>query len=398
MILKMKLKKIKWLKAVAAALAVAMTLGFAGCDTGDGDSSSDSSDVSGADEVQTVVRKVGYIFRESAAELTYSGQICEQRERASNRSSMETCYIENVPLSQFEEAVEALAAEGCTDIVACSPTYMNVVNSSVAKKYMNLDFICFGDLSDSMNISAYSECPYQGAYVAGLVASFNSKTKKIGVVADTALPGTFPVINAVQLGTLVVNDGGAEVYVAGAEKNSEIEEAIDALLENECDVIVCYTNSGHSEDYCQKKGVKFIGNLDYTDYEHDYSNMLMYFYCRRDDYFLAQFKSMKLDTWSPDVFVGEMSNNVVNVSSALPAAENGSQHLIDAIVPLLTKGSAKVFKGPIKDTNGSTRYLETDIMTDQQIDAMDWYVQGVKRAGNFRKMGDPPKSTLEIKS
>lgn len=395
----MTLKKTKWLKAIAAALALVMTLGFAGCDGGSGDSSSDSSDVSDANGEQTVTHKVGYIFRESVEELTFAGQICEQRERSSNRSSMETCYIDNVPLSQFEEAVEALSAAGCTDIVACSPTYLNVVNSSVAKKYMNLDFICFGDLTDSLNISAYYESPYQGAYVAGLVASYNSKTKKIGVVADTALPGTYPVINAVQLGTLVVNDGGAEVYVAGAEKNSEIEEAIDALLDNDCDVIVCYTNSGHSADYCQKKGVKFIGNLDYSDYENDYSNMLMYFYCRRDDYFLAQFKSMKLDSWTPDAFVGEMGNNVVNVSSALPAAENGSQHLIDAIVPHLTNGSAKVFKGPLKDANGSTRYLETDVMTDKQIDAMDWYVQGVKRAGNFRKMvADPPRSSLEIKS
>lgn len=392
-------KKIKWLRMIAAALALVMTLGFTGCSGGTGDESSESSDSSGSDDEQAKIRKVGYIFRESASDLSFAAQICEQRERASNRSSVDTCYIENVTLSDFEAAVEALSAEGCTDIVACSPTYMNIVNSSVAKKYMNLKFICFGDLSDSYNISAYSENPYQGAYVAGLVASYNSKTKKIGVVADSALPGTYPVINAVQLGTLVINDGGAEVYVAGAEKNSEIEEAIDALLENDCDVIVCYTNSGHSADYCQKKGVKFIGNLDYSGLEQEYSKMLMYFYCRRDDYFLAQFKAMKLDTWTPDVFIGEMGNNVINVSSALDAAENGSQHLIDAIVPHLTTGSAKVFKGPLKDTDGNTRYLEQETMTAKQVDAMNWYVLGVKKAGNFRKMvADPPRSTLEIKT
>lgn len=394
----MTLKKIKWLRMIGAALALVMTLSFAGCSGGSDDDSSSSSDTSGEEEPEKI-HKVGYIFRESASELSFAGQICEQRERASNRSSMETCYIENVPLSQFEDAVAALSAEGCTEIVACSPTYLNVVNSSVAKKYMNLNFICFGDLTDGRNISAYSEDPYQGAYVAGLVASYNSKTKKIGVVADSALPGTYPVINAVQLGTLMVNDGGAKVYVAGAEKNSEIEEAIDALLENGCDVIVCYTNSGHSADYCQKKGVKFIGNLDYTDYEQEYSKMLMYFYCRRDDYFLAQFKSMKLNTWVPDEFVGEMGNNVVNVSSALSEAANGTQHLIDAIVPLLTSGSAKVFKGPLKDTNGNTRYLELETMTIKQIDTMDWFVQGVRRVGNFRKpVPDPLLSSLEVKS
>lgn len=394
----MTFKKIKWLRAIAAALALVMALGFAGCSGGTGDDSSSSSDTSG-DEEPEKIHKVGYIFRESASELTFAGQICKQRERASNRSSMETCYIENVPLAQFEDAVAALSAEGCTEIVACSPTYLNVVNSSVAKKYLNLKFICFGDLTDGMNISAYSENPYQGAYVAGLVASYNSKAKKIGVVADSALPGTYPVINAVQLGTLMLDDGGAKVYVAGAEKNSEIEEAIDALLENGCDVIVCYTNSGHSADYCQKKGVKFIGNLDYSDYENEYSKMLMYFYCRRDDYFLAQFKAMKLDTWTTDVFIGDMGNNVVNVSGALSAADNGSQHLIDAIVPHLTNGSAKVFKGPLKDTNGNTRYLEQETMTDKQIDAMNWYVLGVKTIGNFRKLvSNPPESSLEIKS
>lgn len=394
-------KKINWLsllRIIAAALAMSMTLAFAGCDNGTGDESSESSDTSGSEEEQEKIHKVGYIFRESASDFSFAAQIAQQRERASNRSSVETCYIENVALSDFEGAVQALSDAGCTDIVACSPTYTNVVNSSVAKKYLNLQFICFGDLTDGLNISAYSESPYQGAYVAGLVANFNSKTKKVGVVADAALPNTYAVINAVELGTQMVNDGGAEVYVAGAEKNSEIEEAIDALIDSGCDVIVCYTNSGHSADYCQKKGIKFIGNLDYSDCEQDYSKMLMYFYCRRDDYFLAQFKAMKLNTWYPDEFIGEMSNNVIFVSEALDEAADGSQHLIDAIVPYLMQGTAKVFKGPLKDTNGDTKYLETEVMTDKQIDAMDWYVLGVKRVGNFRKMNpEIPTNNFEIK-
>ena len=177
-------KHTKALRYIAAAMAIAMTIGFTGCSNGTGESSSDSSTVSDTPDEQTEYHKVGYIFRESASDGSFAAQMCEQRERASNRSSMDTCYIENVSLSDFEGAVKTLSDAGCTDIVACSSAYANLVQS-VAKKYLDLNFICFGTLTGGINVSAYSESLYQGAYVAGLVANFNSDTKKIGVVADT---------------------------------------------------------------------------------------------------------------------------------------------------------------------------------------------------------------------
>ncbi len=382
-------KRFFWARFFSAALALIITLGFAGCSGGtDEGSSSESSETSGDQEMEEP-RKVGYIFRETVDEGSFTAQISEQRTRASNRSSVETCYIDNVTVSDFEEAVRVLSEAGCTDIVSCSPTYANVLNS-VAKKYLNLGFISFGSFNGGVNVSAYNESLYQGAYIAGFVAEFNSKASKIGVVADTALPGAVAVVNAVELGAQLNQDGGAEVFAAGAEKDKEIEKAIDALLAKNCDVIVCYTNSGHSADYCQKKGVKFIGCLDYSDRENEYSNMLMYFYSLRDSYFLAQFKSMKMDMWVSDEYIGDMSNGVVNVSEALNAAD-GTQKLIDAIIPPITSGRARVFKGPLKDTENNVKYLETDEMTDSQIENMDWYVRGVTIVGNFREQ----RTTIE---
>ena len=49
-------------------------------------------------------------------------------------------------------------------------------------------------------------------------------------------------------------------------------------------------------------------------------------------------------------------------------------------------------------TNGNVKYLETDIMNDNQIAAMDWYVQGVEVIGNFRKaQTDVAPNNFEIK-
>lgn len=384
-------RKPKWMIFLAAALSLTMTLGFTGCSNGtENESSSESSDVSGDGDEEIEVHKVGYIFRENVSDFGFASQICEQRERASNRSSVETCYIDGVTITDFEDAVKKLSEAGCTDIVSCSPAYTNMLNA-VARNYMDLDFISFGALTDGINVSAYSEATYQGAYVAGLVAEFNSKAKKIGVVADPALSNVVAVINAVELGSQINQDGGATVYAAGAEEKRDIEKAVDALINKGCDVIICYTELGYSADYCEKKGVPFIGCLDYSDREMEYSNMLMYFYCQRDSYFLAQFKEMKMGSWSTSEYIGDMSNSIVNVSSALDAADEGSQALIEALVPYITSGAALVFRGPLKDSNGNYKYIATDILTDAEIAAMNWYVEGVESIGDFRE----PSTTIE---
>ena len=378
-----KSRKSLWMRFLAAALSLTIAFCFTGCG-GEDDPSSESSDVSGGDDEQEEIHKVGYIFREKISDGGFAAQINEQRVRAANRSSTETCYIDGVTLTDFETAVKKLSDAGCTDIVSCSPAYANLLNS-MARNYLDLEFISFGALNEGLNISAYSESTYQGAYVAGLVADFNSKSKKVGVVVDEGLASIKAVINAVELGSQINQDGGATVYAASAEKRSDIEEAVDALIGKGCDVIVCYTNSEYSADYCQKKGVKFIGCLDFSGREDQYSNMLMYFYCQRDSYFLAQFKSMKMGTWTTQEYIGDMSNSIINVSPALKAAaDNGTNELIEAIVPYLTSGAALVFEGPLRDTNGTLKYLETDILTDAEIASMNWYVEGVEVVGDFR--------------
>lgn len=394
-----KTRKSAWMRFLAVALSLTITLGFTGCSGSTGeDQSSESSDVSGSEDDEIEIHKVGYIFRERVSNGGIVAQICEQRERASNRSSVETCYIDGVTLTDFENAVKKLSDYGCTDIVACSPTYANILNS-VARKYLDLNFISFGALTDGLNVSAYSESLYQGAYVAGLVADFNSDNKKIGVVVDLGLPNSVAVANAVELGAEISQDGGSHIYAASAEHDGEIENAINALIGKGCDVIICYTNSEHSANYCEKKGIKFIGCLDYSEREHEFSNMLMYFYGQRDSYFLAQFKSMKMGSWTTTEYIGDMSNSIVNVSPAMKPAADGTQDLIDALVPYLTSGAAVVFRGPLKDGDGNVKYLETDIMTDSEIASMNWFVEGAESIGDFREHNvEIAPSDLEIKT
>ena len=383
----------KLLKGIAAALALCVTIGLTGCSS---ETSSESSSDSSSVEEETIPVKVGYIFHDKADDGGGTGQFNHQRQKAARRCDVETVYIEDVSVQDFESAVKALVSDGCTEIVSCSPTFTNVL-SSISGRYMNVKFINYGATSiGTANVFSYTETAYQGAYVAGIAAAYNSKTQKVGLVADPELLYTYATTNAAALGVRMVFANGT-LCVAGATEDSEIKQAVDALLPEGCDVIITCPVLPYAADYCEQKGVKFIGNLDYTGSEDKYKNMLMYYYAKRDSLFVSQFKQLKMDTWEPDVYKGSMSNGIINISQAQSCADKRTQDIIDEIVPLLTSGKAYIFSGEIKDTLGNVRYMQTDTMTENQIYSMDWYVLGVQAVGNFRKPQTSSPNTFEIK-
>lgn len=388
----------KWIKRIALILTMCLLMCFTGCNNG-GDPSEEMSSSDTSENVEPEdLHKVGFIFSGKADEFSFTSGMNDQRVMASNRSSMDTCYIENVEISDFETAVTTLADAGCTDIVSCSSNFTNIANL-IAKKYLNLNFIIYGSTSGSANSIAYTEHPFQGAYVAGLVAAHNTNVRKIGVVVDSDLVYDTAVANAIALGTKLVFNN-VTTYVAEAHADDEIEEAINELINRGSDVIITYTTSSHSADYCQRRGVKFISNHDHSGNYSDYSNMLMYYYCKRDSFFLAKFKQMQLDQWQPENYVGSMANGIVNVSNALKACEEqeNTQKIIDAILPKLAKGTAYIFSGELIQNNGVVKYLKGEEMTYTEIYGMDWYVDGVELVQSFRKphYNETP-NTFEVK-
>ncbi|MGN0678323.1 MAG: BMP family ABC transporter substrate-binding protein [Oscillospiraceae bacterium] len=386
--------KINWLKRIAAIMmAMSLTFCLAGCEKDAGGSG--SSDSSSIDEPEKPHHKVGYIFHDEVDDFGFSYDMNTQRLLAANRSNAETCYIDNVSITDFEKAVKTLVEAGCTDIVSGSAVFSSMLNT-ISNRYMDINFIGYGMVSGGSNVSTYTELPYQGAYAGGIAAAYNSYSRKIGFVGDQDLLYLIPVVNAAALGTQAVFNT-AKLFTITASRDKEIEKAIDALIARGCDVIICYTASSHAEEYCEAKGIKFVGSHDFNEKENDYTKMLMYFYTRRDSYFLAQFKQMQLDTWQPDVYTGNMGNGIICISEALSAnKDNDCQRVLDALVPMLANGG-EIFSGQLVDNTGVPRYLQTDVMTDRQIFAMDWFVQGVEIVGNYREPQlTIPENPMEI--
>ena len=386
----------KWLKKIAVLLAVGIAVGAAGCSGGE-ESGETAQTVEGtgeasANETEDTAERVGYIFHGDAQGGGFSEELNNQRILADKYGGVETMYIDNVTISDFEQAVQTLVDAGCSYIVAGSSVYTNVL-SSTAGKYMDIDFIGYGTRVRSANVYGYVEQSFQGAYIAGMAAAYNSESEKIGVVADEDMIFSTAVVNAAALGVQLVYSNG-EVYAAYGTTDDEVTQAIDALTDEGCDVIICYTESGAAADYCEQMGISFIGSLDYRDTAEDYENMLMYFCCRRDSFFLSQYKLITTGEWSSDTFAANMSNGVVVVSDALPAAKDGTSEIIAALAPRVTSGQAYIFSGELKDNNDSIKYMAGEYMEPVEIYTMSWYVKGASSLGSFRQ----PLDTLETNS
>ena len=372
-----------WLKKISALLALCMVLGCSvGCDKDSGETAEGTAETSeSTSEAEPEVIKVGYVFNGDCDLDSYSLQANEQRLSTSKYSDIQSCYIDNVNITDLSLAVNALIDDGCDYIVSGSWLFSNAM-SDVAGKNMDINFISHGARIRSVNVYAYTDQVYQGAYVAGMAAAYNSETEKIGIVVDPDMLYTKPVINAAALGAQLVYSN-AELVTAFASTDDEIHKAVNALDAEGCDVIISYTESAETVPYCSEQGIKVIGNLDYSDNYADYENLIMYFYVDHANFYLAQNKLIELEIWEPETYVGTLANGGITVSNALPAANDGTQDIIDALIPKVASGEAYIFRGELKNSSGNVALQQGGKLDASEIYTMDWYVYGVKTLSSF---------------
>lgn len=368
-----------WLKKSAAALALCVMFSSvtacSGSDESGGTAEGTAETTAEATAEAEPAAKLGFIYNGSVDGTNFTADCNRQRIAAQQYSNIESEYIENVNVGDYEKAVKMLVEDGCTHIVSGSPVFSHAINP-VSQQYMNINFIDYGSSTRSVNIFAYTESIYQAAYIAGVAAAFNSETEKIGMVVDPVMLYSVQCVDAAALGTQLVYST-ATLVNAFARADNEIHSAVDALANMGCDVIISYTASGETVDYCNKKGIKVIGNLDYSENAADYENLLMYFYSSRDCFYLSQYKAMELGEWQPESYMGTLGNGVVNVSDALSCAKDGTQDIMNKLIPKVASGAAYIFNDQLKDVNGTIKQREGVAMSTSDILALNWYVEGV---------------------
>ncbi len=341
-------------------------------------------------EEEKTVYKVGFVYSGYVADGATNGAFEVARAQIGRSLGLETCYVENVLVSQFPEAVSTLKDDGCNIIVSCSPKY---ASSAFRENKNSTDtyFISFGVAETGAHLDSFGGELYQTANVCGLAAAHNTKSNTIGVIADPGEYNVYGVIDGFALGVAELMSAKADIRVNWAWSNSksEIEEAVDDLIAQGCDVIMSYMETDYPVRYCANKNVKVIANC-YNMPEIAPDNYISGYFFNFSTHLVDVIRSIVNDNFNPDGYSGDVASGMVRLVNFNENSEKGTGDICKTLYDYIKAGNAKVFTGEIKDTDGQVMVEKGQSMTFENIQKINWLVQSVRKTGSFTEITDNP--------
>lgn len=362
------------LKLASLLLVLIMTLSLAACTNDEGESKG------GDDELAPIAKedlKVGFIYNSVIGDegYTYAHNLGRL---ALEDAGIETMYLENVPEnSDCEKAARDLIEQGCNVIYAISYGHGEWI-ANVADEYPNVYFNHATGNITKTNMSTYMGRLYEPQYLAGIAAGLKTESNKIGYVTTFPIAEVIRQVNSFTLGVKSVNpDATVEVkwtsswFDPVAEKSASTE-----LLNSGCDVISAYCDTMNPQITAASAGAFAIGcsTPGYDVIPNSYLTAPIFNWAT---FYTENVESIIDGTWTGDGQWLGMSTGLVALDELSDNCEEGTKEAVESVKAEILDGSFYIFSGEIKDNEGNVRVEEGESLTDEQLLALDWFVEGV---------------------
>ncbi len=338
--------------------------------------------VSAADEPV----KIGFVYVGPVGDFGWSYQHDQGRQAIEKQfaGKVVTTYVESVKEgADAERVINQLANDGNQLIFTTSFGFMNPTLKT-AKRFPKIKFEHATGYKRAANMASYSSRFYEGRYITGLLGGAMTKSNVIGYVASLPIPEVIRGINATMLAAKSVNP---DVKIKVVWTNSWYDpaketEAAKALINAGADVLMQHVDSPAVPQIGEEKGVWVVGQATdmskfaptrqltaiIDDWSHYYTDRVQKFL---DGNWKAE------DTW------GGFDKQMVKLApfnQAIPAEVAAkAQQALAAI----TAGKLHPFTGPITDRDGKVIAKAGEVMSDNDLLKMNYFVKGVE--------GDLPK-------
>ena len=292
-------------------------------------------------------------------------------------SKITTKYVENVPEgADAERVIRDLVQQGSKLVITTSFGYMNPT-LKVAKQFPDVKFIHLTGYKTAANVSVANARFYEGRYLAGVLAAKMSKTGVAGYVAAFPIPEVLQGINAFTRGMRSVTPN-AEVKVIWVnswfDPGKERDAAI-TLMGQGADVVTHHTDSTAVVQAAEEKGKyaiayhsdmkKFGARAQLAAVTHHWGA-----------YYTQQAQAILDGTWKSSNTWGGIKQGMVKLEAYGPAVPNDVKAFVLSKEKEIVAGTLTPFAGPVKDNEGKVR-LEKGPMTDDALNKMDYFVEGV---------------------
>lgn len=299
---------------------------------------------------------------------------------------IETTYIENVPDGmESVSTFESLAKRKYDLVFATSFGFMDAV-LEVAKKYPNTIFMHCSGYKTYKNMGTYFGRIYEPSFLAGIIAGSMTKTNKIGYVAPIPIPEVIRITNAFALGVKLINPD-ARIHVVWTNSwydPATEKEATLSLISIGADIIAQQTDSAAPVQTAQEKGVYSIGyNSDTRKFGPD--SFLTAPIWNWGVYYEKVIKEVLDGSWKSEDYWGGMKDGVVGLAKLSSKIPDNLKTIVEVFKKAIMNGDFHPFQGPIWDQNGNLRVKKGEVLTDQELLSMDWFVDNI--------IGSIPKSS-----
>lgn len=285
--------------------------------------------------------------------------------------------IETDDRDQVVGAVDQLVADGANLIIMTGNDSTGAVSYS-ASRHQNVRFVHCGSLNPTTNVKVFCGRIYQARYLSGIVAGGMTSSGLIGYVAAEPASDVLVGINAFALGVQSVNPD-AEVVVhwtnARYGPGTAQERALD-LIERGVDVMTIHQDSPAALQMADQRGVYTIGfqsdmsafapSSILTSAVWNWDAMYSQIIDRLDDG----------DTQLRPDWLG-LREGVVGLAPISDHVPETLKQLVEQRQREIVDGRFSVFTGPIRDVDGDIRVRDGRTITDENLQAMDYLVDGV---------------------
>ena len=325
--------------------------------------------------------KVGFVYVGPVGDYgwTYRHDIGRQALVEKFGDKVATTFVESVPEgADAERVLRKLASSGHDLIFTTSFGYMNAT-IKVAKAFPDVKFEHATGYKRADNVSTYSARFYEGRAVIGTMAGMMTKSNVIGYIASFPIPEVVRGINAFAIAMRKVNPD-AEIKVIWVNTWYDPGKEADAaktLIDQGADIITQHTDSPAPLQVAEERGVTGFGQAsDMAAFAP--KAQLQSIIDDWDAYYIERTQAAMDGTWSSEDVWDGIDTGMVAFAEYGETVPEDVKAAAEVVRQGIVDGSLHPFQGPIRDQDGNEIVAEGEMLSDEVLLGMNYYVEGVQ--------------------
>ena len=290
---------------------------------------------------------------------------------------VETAYTESVPAGDAERIMKQYIRRGYNLIFGCTFEYMDIM-LNLSKTNPDVVFMHVAGFKSSPNMSPYWATLYQPAYLAGMVAGKMTKSNVIGYAAAFPIPLVIRIINSFVLGAQSVNPAVKVhlIWTLSWYDPAKERESGESLMDIGADVLAQYFNSPAVQQAAQRRGKYSVGVYSdmsaYAPKAHLTGAIFNW-----GPFYKSIAEAVHKGTWKSAHYAPTMQDGAVELAPYGPMVPEDVRKLVDRKKADMLAGKFAPFTGPVKDQAGKVRVPAGQMMSEKDLNSMNFLVQGI---------------------